>query len=395
MSIDLDSFSYFWFIISDDFSITEASSYLFDLGYVNSSLEEVVSSLKPGLNKADSIKSQLEGKIIQYQCKKTNMKFRGTYHRYEDKSLILSWPSLTDIEEISKFNLARFMRHPCCQITDIVILKDVLKRTQQSARKLEVDNYEIQLEEQKHIIRHQNKLASIGELAAGVGHEINNPLMISMGYTEIIKKLLLKEDIKNPKIFENLEKQIIAHERIQNIVNGLRVFSRNDTENAIPFSLKSAIDQTFGLVSEIFAKEGCAIINETPNAEFYIFGVVGEIQQVIMNLITNAKHAVEGQKKKEIRVSLSEASRDKVVITVSDNGRGIPEEIREKIFNPFFTTKEVGKGTGLGLALVQKIIEKMNGEIQVESKLGSGTTFKISIPSVMNHQSLLGIDEFK
>jgi signal transduction histidine kinase len=92
---------------------------------------------------------------------------------------------------------------------------------------------------------------------------------------------------------------------------------------------------------------------------------------------------------------LSEASRDKVVITVSDNGRGIPDEIREKIFNPFFTTKEVGKGTGLGLALVQKIIEKMNGDIQVESKLGSGTTFKISIPSVMIHQSLLGIDEFK
>ena len=273
------------------------------------------------------------------------------------------------------------MNHPSCQATDILILKDVLKRNQKKIHQLEVEKYEDELNKQKRINIHQSKLASLGELAAGVGHEINNPLQIAMGAAKVLKKCIKDhENCDFDKVEKQLDKIKVAHDRIVNIVMGLRIYSRQDDIREEEFSLNKSIEQTLSLISEIYKKEEIDLIFNLPSEELNIFGVEGELQQIFMNLLTNAKDAVSEKTEKQIIITL-EAHEDEVVIEVKDNGIGIPQEIQDKIFDPFFTTKEVGKGTGLGLGFVQNLVEKMKGKIEVFSKENIGTTFRITFPT--------------
>jgi PAS domain S-box-containing protein len=232
-------------------------------------------------------------------------------------------------------------------------------------------------EKEKRYI-HQAKLASIGELAAGVGHEINNPLAICIGNLNLIERELIKENYQNLNVLEKIKKIRTASNRIKKITDGLRIYSRLDAEASEISSLGDIVSQTLDLVSDIYEKEGVEISLEFSHRlnSFLVKGDSGKLQQVLMNLVSNAKDATDGQKSRTLAVKVLK-SEGRVSVSVKDNGHGIPDSIRSKILDPFFTTKKSGKGTGLGLGLVREVIESLGGKLEIESSVGTGSCFTI------------------
>lgn len=242
---------------------------------------------------------------------------------------------------------------------------------------------EVELEKNFQIERaksmHNAKLASIGQLAAGVGHEINNPLSIISGHVTIADQMLDGDSIEKEKLRERIKKIDAAVFRIANIVRGLRTFARSDDNQIIKFDMQESIQETISLLKEIYEKEQVRLFFHGEKRNALMTGNRGRLQQVVVNLITNAKDATVGKSSRVIDVNLSYTN-DLMKISVKDNGSGIPPEIREKIFEPFFTTKDINIGTGLGLSLVSTIVKEHNGKIDLESEPGKGTTFSISLP---------------
>ncbi|MFW5871896.1 MAG: transporter substrate-binding domain-containing protein [bacterium] len=235
----------------------------------------------------------------------------------------------------------------------------------------------IDLSEMKKLQRqilHNSKLASIGLLSAGVGHEINNPLQIISGNVELMK---MKLD-PNCDVYTYLCAVQDATMRIKNIVDGLRSFARIDSEQVEVIDVHEVIDQSLQLVETIYAKKNLEIKTNYKSKKSCVEGNKGKLQQIIMNLLSNSSDAMENQR----GVIKIETSNDEnhLQIEFRDNGKGIKEEYLDKIFDSFFTTKEVGKGTGLGLGITHSIVESMNGKIKVDSELGKGTCFTISFP---------------
>lgn len=235
-----------------------------------------------------------------------------------------------------------------------------------------------ELNEQRKITLHHSKLASIGQLAAGVGHEINNPLMIINGYmdrllTDLSERQFVSQD--HLEWFDRMQKSSL---RITNIVKGLASFSRRDSNTMEAINLSELIVESTKLVQEIYAKE---LIQMKLQVEpgISIWGNYGKMQQILMNLISNAKDALETVDKKLIEITLFTKDQ-RVYFDIKDSGVGIPMEIRDMIFDPFFTTKEVNKGTGLGLSLVYGLVQEHNGEIEVDSNLQEGTVFRLRFP---------------
>ncbi len=257
------------------------------------------------------------------------------------------------------------------------------------------------------------KLASIGQLAAGVAHEINNPIgFISSNlntleqYIEDIKSLMeqykdfhsinngerqmllnriesLKEEMDFEFILEDLFKLVEetkeGADRVKKIVGDLKDFSRVDHGEKDFFNINQGLESTLNIVrNELKYKAKISKeYNEIPEIECYS----QELNQVFMNLLTNAAQSIENQGKIGIKTGLVyDNGQDFIEIRISDTGCGIAEENLNRIFDPFFTTKEVGKGTGLGLNISYKVIKKHKGKIKVESEVGKGTTFIVSLP---------------
>jgi len=230
-----------------------------------------------------------------------------------------------------------------------------------------------QAEMRKKLI-HSDKLATIGELAAGVGHEINNPLAIVQGNLD----MLGKEYLEDESFCLRFEKINSAMERIRGIVRGLRSFARNDSEEQEIMDVHEAINDTVSLVETIFSKENIIIKKNFGCYNSKVIINLGRFQQVIMNLLTNSKDALEG-KGGQIDI-ITKNIDNQVCLKIADNGCGIKEEDLGKIFQAFHTTKEVGKGTGLGLSIVTSIIDSFEGSISVKSKVNMGTEFEILLP---------------
>ncbi|GFE59644.1 PAS domain S-box protein [Geobacter sp. AOG2] len=253
----------------------------------------------------------------------------------------------------------------------------------------------------------QEKLASIGQLAAGVAHEINNPMgfissnLTTMGkYFERAKEFVAilsaalvetagdadlagvneqRKSLKIDYIFDD-SSQLIAEsldgaQRVRKIVQDLKSFSRVDDTEQKRADLKECLESTIGIAwNEI---KYVATLTKNYGDIPPVLCYPQQLNQVFMNLLVNAAHAIEG--KGEIRVRTWQDG-DEACVSVSDTGCGISEENQKHIFEPFFTTKEVGKGTGLGLSISYDIIKKHHGEILVESGIGTGTTFTVRIP---------------
>jgi C4-dicarboxylate-specific signal transduction histidine kinase len=257
-------------------------------------------------------------------------------------------------------------------------LLNLMEDLQEEKEKL-AESHKMQIELQA-IASQSAKLASVGVLAAGVGHEINNPLAIATGYMARVKKDLVENNRGSKKILDYIEKVEIANERVRKIVDGLRTFSRSDTDHLEAISLQEAVDQTVNLISEIYEKDGISIIREDSGLDLLTKGNLGKLQQIILNLIDNAKDATEGRESRKIYLSLKKNSKDTLIFSVRDNGEGISDEIRDKILDPFFTTKGVGNGTGMGLGIVVKLLHELKGELVIDSEVEVGSTFSVILP---------------
>ncbi len=170
-------------------------------------------------------------------------------------------------------------------------------------------------------------------------------------------------------------------------MNSLRNFSRIDQNNNQIISIEETARETEKLIGEIFAKEGVKIIYKKSSSSpqnIKILGNLGKFHQLVINLFNNAKDASKGKEDREIEYSIELEGETDIIFKVSDNGIGIAKDKLAKIFEPFYTTKAVGQGTGLGLGIVARITEELNGEISVSSELGVGTTFSLRFPKVID-----------
>ncbi|MEH2015920.1 MAG: ATP-binding protein [Nostoc sp.] len=266
----------------------------------------------------------------------------------------------------------------------------------------------------------QEKLSTLGELIAGIGHEINNPInFISsnisplQGYIAAVTELLLLYEQEYPKptakittaiedldlnfVLEDMAKILnslqLGSERIRNISNSLRNFCRSDRDTKISADLHQGLDSTLMILQHRFKANGARPRIEViknygvlPEVNCYI----GLMNQVFMNILANAVDAVDeaitqGKMSNlipQIKIATEIDFEELVVIRIADNGIGIPERLKKRLFEPLFTTKPVGKGTGLGLAIAYEIVvEKHEGVLDVNSQPSVGTEFIIKIPT--------------
>lgn len=222
-----------------------------------------------------------------------------------------------------------------------------------------------ELEISKIQLINSSKMASLGEMASGMAHEINNPLAIIQGKVKVISMMLEDLHISNPSLFTEIHKIKITTDRIDKIVKGLRNFSRASNNDPFePVPLQKLLDETLDLCSEKFKAHGIDLkINPVPNVS--ILCRPSQISQVFINLLNNSSDAIENLDAKWIEISFK-VHGEKVSISFTDSGQGIPNEIASRIMEPFFTTKEVRKGTGLGLSIAKSIIDTHHGSIWLD-----------------------------
>ena len=226
------------------------------------------------------------------------------------------------------------------------------------------------------------KLASIGELAAGIAHEINNPVAIMVEEAGWIQDLLEEEEFRkseNVEEFERALKQINTQgKRCKEITNKLLSFARKTDSRVQVVQINDLIEDVIELSAQRAKYSHVAIHTQLEKSLPFINASGSEMQQVFLNLINNALDAMDS-KGGTINIT-SRLEGDNIVIDLADNGPGIHQDHLARIFDPFFTTKSVGKGTGLGLSICYGIINKMGGEINVESSIDGGATFGVRIP---------------
>ena len=223
------------------------------------------------------------------------------------------------------------------------------------------------------------KLASIGQLAAGVAHEINNPLGTILLYTSLLKKEV-KKNQDDSQSLEDLE--LIAQEtnRCKNIVSNLLNFARQGKLHITEFDISDLINSILKTIRIKPEYKGILFSTECKAYDTTIEGDSDQLRQVFINVITNACEALTESETKKINIKISSTDSE-FTIEISDTGAGIPKENMGKLFTPFFTTKKMGKGTGLGLAIVYGIIKMHRGEIRAVSEQGQGSTFIIRLPA--------------
>lgn len=239
-------------------------------------------------------------------------------------------------------------------------------------------------------LQHADKMVSIGQLAAGVAHEINSPINFVKTNTktlseyfsqfiDFIDQIDVKPDdysfIKEDSA-QLVEESLDGIKRVVDIVDNLKNFSRVGDMDWSECDVHDGIESTLKIVhNEI--KYKADLVKNFGNIP-KITAVASQLNQVFMNMLVNASHAID--EKGEITITTSQPTSDHIMISFSDTGSGIEKSKIDQIFDPFFTTKPVGKGTGLGLSLSYNIINKHGGKIEVESEVGKGTTFNITLP---------------
>ena len=294
----------------------------------------------------------------------------------------------------------------------------VERRTQKiTAQKNKLEEAYQNLSLTKEQLIKSEKMASIGQLAAGVAHEINNPIAFIKGnlnslkkYIETYKHLLnhhnniitalkagdkaqarneirtihrieKEEDLEfiDEDIIELLTESINGTARVQEIVKGLKTYSHSANDELEPTDLNACLEDTLKMLNNEIKYQCDVVTDLKPVPSFNCNS--GQMIQVFTNLVVNASHAMEEHGTLTVKTSLiNKADKQTIEITIADTGKGIPEENLSKLFDPFFTTKPVGQGTGLGLSISQGIIEDHHGTMSVQSTVGVGTIFTIQLP---------------
>ncbi|HJS56161.1 MAG TPA: ATP-binding protein, partial [Chitinophagaceae bacterium] len=346
-------------------------------------------------------------------CEEKSVPFRGyygdvipdrTYHLYKFSHGAIgaaaagdisaeSWRLLSRAASVFSLAYSRFKDLTQAR-TDLIKLKEEKKRAEDALTDLQVT--------QKQLIQSE-KMASLGELTAGIAHEIQNPLNFVNNFSDVSNELLeeMKQELATgntqqaleivDSVRENLEKILHHGKRADGIVKSMLQHSRSSTGKKEPTDINSLAEEYFRL-----AYHGLRAKDKSFNAKFEtdldksigkISIIPQDVGRVILNLINNAFYAVHERKNKNTNgyepmvVISTKKIDDKVEIMVSDNGIGIPQKVLDKIFQPFFTTKPAGQGTGLGLSLSYDIIKGHGGELKVKTRENEGSEFTITLPA--------------
>lgn len=224
------------------------------------------------------------------------------------------------------------------------------------------------------------KLASLGQIAAGVVHELNNPLTSIVAYTDwLIRKAGPEGD---PDSIERLRRIGESASRILRFTRDLVAYARPSSEVPVPVSLHNVLDQALAFCEHVLAEHGAKVERAYGEAIPPVRGMPEQLAQVFVNLFTNACHAMPADGGKLVVSTQMRLDGKAVVVTVEDNGHGIPIEHQQQIFTPFFTTKADGRGTGLGLSIVKNIVDGHEGDIYVERHASGGARFVLAFPVV-------------
>ncbi len=332
----------------------------------------------------------------------------------------------TDAEGLSKGDLNKEI--PITRSDELGILEGSFERMRSSLNGL-INNLELKVEERTQDLNKKNaalnetlsklrqaqtqliqseKMVSLGQLTAGIAHEINNPINFVLNgimpleanisdlfelvglyiknlesptpdLVEIIKELKdeIEYDELKPEILGLCNSIKIGAKRTSEIVNGLRTFSRTDENEKKLTDIHEGLDSTLAILSGKL-KGRVQVVKEYASLP-HIDCFPGQLNQVFMNIISNANQAI-GDVKGTITITTNKANDDSITIGIKDDGPGMSDEVKEKIFEPFFTTKDVGEGTGLGMSITFGIIQKHSGSIEIETTVGVGTEFLITIP---------------
>jgi len=255
---------------------------------------------------------------------------------------------------------------------NIAIAPLVSKNQEHIGRLIIFDDVTDRAELEKRLVQ-ADKLSSIGLLAAGVAHEVNTPLAVISNYAQMLAKQVAEDDQKS-RMLEKIAKSTF---RASEIVNGLLNFSRTSSTEFGEVNLNRVIQETVSLVEHQMKKAGVEVCTSLEATLAPIQGNAGKLQQVFLNLFLNARDAMEGGGVLEIQTSPGDGG---ALVDVSDTGHGIAPENLDRIYDPFFTTKSARKGTGLGLSVTYGIIQEHAGSIEVYSRPGGGTRFRIELP---------------
>lgn len=268
--------------------------------------------------------------------------------------------------ERTEFAEGTFLREETSLLEGVALeIGELIERTRDAEERS-------RLEEQ---LRHADRLATIGQLASGVAHELNEPLANILGFAQLIQK--------SPKLDEqaqrDLQQIVNATLHGREIIQSLLLYARQTPAARSPVDISGVASEAMSLLQARCAKNGIVMKRDFARSGTIVSGDAGQLKQVVVNLAVNAIHAMPRGGTLTVRTEL-ESDTDRVRLTVSDTGVGMSEEIRRRIFEPFFTTKDVGMGTGLGLAVVDGIVARHGGEIVVESSPGEGATFVVTMP---------------
>ncbi|MGI9478465.1 MAG: ATP-binding protein [Hyphomicrobiaceae bacterium] len=234
-----------------------------------------------------------------------------------------------------------------------------------------------ELENQRELLFQNEKMSALGELLAGVSHELNNPLSIVVGHS-----LMMREETDDPDTIRRIEKISNAAERCAKIVKTFLAMARQQPTRMEPTDIRSVITTAVDVAGYGRQREGTTVSARFEDTIPDIRADADQITQVIINLIINADHAISNAgigDRIEVVTSLVKEGRF-VQIDVSDNGPGIPKDMRQRVFEPFFTTKDVGDGTGIGLALCHRIIHSHGGQIWLDDDHAVGARFRMRLP---------------
>ncbi|HEU4406539.1 MAG TPA: ATP-binding protein [Polyangiaceae bacterium] len=224
------------------------------------------------------------------------------------------------------------------------------------------------------------KLASLGQIAAGIVHELNNPLSAIAAYSEYLWRKAERAGGSAADDLQRLRRIHEAADRILRFSRELVAYARPSSGETSPVALNHVVDQALGFCEHALAQSGARVAREFAERLPAVQGVAPELIQVFVNLVTNACHAVPNGGGGLITIRTSH-ERGTVCVAVADNGHGIEPSLLPRIFDPFFTTKLAGQGTGLGLSIVRHIVARHGGHVLVESEPGQGTRFFVTLPA--------------
>ena len=298
------------------------------------------------------------GKIIEHRVILPNGQIR--WQQWSGRALFDRHGNLVECQAVGQ------------DITDRKQMENELKHAKQELEKRVEERTRELLKTHKQLL-HAEKLSAIGKLSASISHEFNNPLA---GITNVI------HGIKDRASYDDedarlLDLAIRECTRIKDLIANLQDFNRPSAGKLTTVDLHFLIDSLLILSKKEFLLRKIEINKQYDTNLPFIRAVADQIKQVILNLLTNAIDAIEGS---GVVTVCTEAYKDSVRLKIQDSGQGIPQKNISEIFEPFFTTKPAVKGTGLGLSVSYGIIKKHGGTIDVESEVGTGTIFSITLP---------------